>query len=402
MKPVSVGFNLDKASNIQSGLRARFSYKGKQFLYSTGIIVLSENWEKSKQRMNPKKEFGWEVNDQLDEISKVIKKVVISLYIHKSDVITSKQMKFLIDAARQAKQEEAKPVSSTNSVKEFFEDWITKKSKGKDGYFKRRWKTTVNNALEIYPLLRFTDINEAFFSDYVENLADVEQNVNNTINGKVKRMQQLCREAMKYGYTVNPHFNDFRFPGEKLPPVYLTWKEVEKIEQQDPDFYSDAFLFRCYTGVRFSDMKNLNQYMIQKNGGKMVLRFDIVKQRKHHLIFLPKQAYNLWKRNDFNWSRNRNQTENEQIKIIAKRAKLRRLVQIMRHRNDKLEVKQSPIFDIISTHMARRTFAREWYERGGDLNKLREYLGHAELATTLNYIGVENDEVNNEASRLFG
>src|SRR5690606_14645888 len=150
-----------------------------------------------------------------------------------------------------------------------------------------------------------------------------------------------------------------------------------------------------------SDLKHLNRSMLSTNQGRMVIRFNIVKQRKNHLIHLPQRAYELWERNGFDFSRGYNQKENESIKIYAKRSGLDRKVQMLRHRGASVIVEVNPIHEIISTHMARRTFARAWYDRGGDLNKLRVYLGHADLGTTLRYIGVENDEVNSEASKLF-
>jgi len=42
----------------------------------------------------------------------------------------------------------------------------------------------------------------------------------------------------------------------------------------------------------------------------------------------------------------------------------------------------------IHPHDLRRTYARIWYDMGGDLVGLQQNLGHADLKTTLNYVGV--------------
>lgn len=96
------------------------------------------------------------------------------------------------------------------------------------------------------------------------------------------------------------------------------------------------------------------------------------------------------------------QLENRIIKRLVRMAGVKRSVQVVRRQGEKLEAESLPLFRVVSTHTARRTFARAWYDRGGDLNKLREHLGHADLATTLRYVGVEKDETNREAARLFG
>jgi integrase len=399
MKPIKIGVHLDKPREEASVLVCTFSYKGSQYKYFPDISVEVSKWDKAKQRLNHRVAFAWETNDMIDEVVEVIQSVLAAQYKSSSEDVSTKQMRFLIDTERNKAKEIIN--STDNLVKTFFDEWIEEKKKHHEEYYERKWRTTVNDALEVKPFLNFAEINDGFFMAYVDSLIDKE-NLNNTINGKVTRMKQLCREALKYGYKVNPHFANFNFPGERMAPIFLTWDEVEALESQPPKFYSDSFLFRCYTGVRFSDLKLLNKSMLSTNQGRMVIRFNIVKQRKNHLIYLPQKAYEIWERNDFDFSRGFNQKENESIKIYAQRAGLTRQVQTLRHRGSNVIVDVSPIHDIISTHMARRTFARAWYDRGGDLNKLRIYLGHADLSTTLRYIGVENDEVNNEASRLFG
>lgn len=397
MRPINISLHLDNPKGKTSAVFAGFHFRGVQHRYYLGVSVDPLKW--TGQRVNHRIAYAWEINETIEEVLRVIRDVVAHQYTSTDEAISRKQMNFLIDAERN----KAKVVvrATDNLVKTFFEEWIEEKKKHHEDYYFRKWRTTVSDALEINPLLDFADMNDGFFMAYVDSLIDKE-NVNNTINGKVTRMKQLCREALKYGYKVNPHFANFNFPGERMSPIFLTWDEVEALESHPQKFYLDCFLFRCYTGVRFSDLKLLNRSMLSTNQGRMVIRFNIVKQRKNHLIHLPQRAYELWERNGFDFSRGYNQKENESIKIYARRAGLNRKVQTLRHRGAQVMVEVNPIHEIISTHMARRTFARAWYDRGGDLNKLRIYLGHADLSTTLRYIGVENDEVNNEASKLFG
>lgn len=42
----------------------------------------------------------------------------------------------------------------------------------------------------------------------------------------------------------------------------------------------------------------------------------------------------------------------------------------------------------VHPHDLRRTYARIWYDMGGDLVGLQQNLGHADLKTTLGYIGL--------------
>jgi integrase len=154
--------------------------------------------------------------------------------------------------------------------------------------------------------------------------------------------------------------------------------------------------------LRFSDLQSLSKENIEVTRGKRYLRINLTKQKKYHTIFLPDIALKLWEENNYSFKSIHSQQESENLKLAAKVVKLERKIHSVRYRLQKRIVEVKPISELISTHMARRTFARRWYEKGGDLNLLRDYLGHKSLITTLNYIGLESDEANTEAERLFG
>ena len=345
-------------------------------------------------------------------MEKAINSTLTSFQVNGVDPPAQKQMNFAIAAEINRLDNLDGTIEVTEFVEDFFRSWITRKSaKKKDTNYYRRWNVTVQHALEIRPNLRFLDIDENFFRDYVSWIIDEHGNTNNTIAGKVKRMKQLCREAGKYGYKTNPHFEDFTAKEERMPAIYLQWSEVEALEKlkdltEQERYVRDRFIFRCYTGIRSSDMHYLNASMISQNRGKRVLRMEVVKTVKSNSIFLPDKAFQIWENWGFainqhtTW--NHLQVENEVIKKLARRAKLNREVQILRHQGDKALLEISQIWEVISSHTARRTYARAWYDRGGNLNWLREHLGHTDLATTMRYIGIERDEANQEAARLFG
>lgn len=388
---------LDKPNQETSQILFRFYYQGKGYKYFPGVSIKVTDWNPKTHRAHKSKEFFWEFNEKLDKIEKTIFGVIETFKIENRDAPSPKEMKFIIDGELNRTKEVK---LNDDNVRTFFESWIARKRKLHNEAFERRWRTTVDNALHINPFLDFKDIGPDFFRQYVHYLVDIE-NINNTIQSKVNRMQQLCREALKYGIKVNPHFEDFKYKGEKVPPIYLYWEEVEALEQID-DYYVDCFVFRCYTGLRHSDLKGIKQSMLYMDRGKTMLRFDIVKQRKNHAIFIPKKAYQIWERNGFDFGKGALQNENRELKNLAEKAGLKRMINVLKHIGNRPVFESKPLHEVISTHMARRTFARAWYERGGDLNLLRDFLGHSDLSTTLNYIGIENDEASNEAFKLFG
>lgn len=410
MKAIKINFYLDRPSSEKSSILARYSYNGKPYKYYPKISVSTSSWNKSKMRVDHRKEMAWDINDQINKVEKAIKNVLVSYQKNSIDPPATKQINFAIQSEIKRLDEVDPEINVTEFVNDFYRPWIVRKSEKKKEYFKRRWDTTVDDAIEAWPNLKFEDINDDFFHDFVSFLIDDRDNINNTINGKVKRMQQLCREAMKWGYKVHPHFNDFKFPGERIPPIYLKWSEVEAIEKLEgldkrQSYVRDRFLFRCYTGIRISDMKYMHKSMVSFNSGMRILNFEKVKQASRHSIFLSDKAYHLWDRNNFDFTSGKYSTqqwESFYIKEVLKIAEVDREVQVMRHQGSDVKIEYKKLYEVVSSHTARRTYARAWYDRGGDMNMLRENLGHMDLATTLRYVGVEKDETNREAARLFG
>ena len=120
----------------------------------------------------------------------------------------------------------------------------------------------------------------------------------------------------------------------------------------------DAFLFCCYTGLRYSDFVNLNEKNIVKMDGKLWLIFDSVKTGTEvklplNLLFEGKALTLLQKYQG-----------NKELIRIGKLAK------ISKH---------------FSFHSARHTNATLLIYKGANITTVQKLLGHKNLATTQIY-----------------
>lgn len=386
---------LDKPERITSQIVMVFSYNKKSYKFFPSISIKVKDWDSKKYKA--KGEEGWIVNEKILEMQKVIRGILFRMEEARDPNPSQKNMALIILNEMNPKKSKKEDL---NFFVTFVEDYRNRKQSLMSESLYRKFNTMIEDVSAINPLLKFSEIDGNFLNKYIQHLF-VKGNIHNTVHGKIKKIKQMCLEAMKYGVEVNRNFGDVKISEQKNHPVYLLWDEVEALEKLPPNIYLDAFLFRCYTGVRFSDMKNMNPDSILKSGNHKTIPIFLAKQRKKHKIFLPEKAYEIWKRNNFKFSDQYLQPENREIKEFAKTAKLKRNIQTIQYSLQKPSVKIKPIHEIISTHMARRTFARRWFDQGGNLNLLRDYLGHASLNTTLHYIGIESEEANEEASRIF-
>ena len=134
----------------------------------------------------------------------------------------------------------------------------------------------------------------------------------------------------------------------------------------------DAFLFCCYTGLRYSDFVNLNEKNIVKMDGKLWLIFDSVKTGAEvklplSLLFEGK-ALTLLQKYQGKWrsffSIKNNSSVNKELIRIGK------LARINKH---------------FSFHSARHTNATLLIYKGANITTVQKLLGHKNLATTQIY-----------------
>lgn len=412
MKPVAVKFELATKGSESSSVVARFYFSGKPFKFYPGVSVEVKSWKSEKQRLDTRKSHAWEINGILDRVEKAIQNSIYSFHRNRIDEVSVKQMKFTVKSEIERMENEEEPEIITDFVEDFFNMWIKEKAKNKkNSKYEQRHRLVINNALAVRPNLKFSNINDSFFQDFIQYLIEEENNVDSTIYLKVSQLKKICNEAVRYGYRVNPMIRHFTYTSYDVPAVFLNWDEVEALQNlknlsEKERYHRDRFIFRCYTGIRFSEMKYLHAGMIRETGGFKELVSNSEKTIKLNHIHLPDAAYKIWESWDFDMNRfptiNRDNKEGQMMKFLAELAELNRPIQIIRYQGGKPIVTISPIHKIISTHTARRTYARAWYDRGGDPILLQDKLGHYDLKTTLKYIGIQKQESTREAARLFG
>ena len=94
----------------------------------------------------------------------------------------------------------------------------------------------------------------------------------NTVAKHLQNVRTLVNEAISAGYIsadADP-FRNYTIKHEKVEHRFLNPEELKKMEGVKASgklaHVRDAFLFCCYTGLRFSDFRNLREEHVQKQG----------------------------------------------------------------------------------------------------------------------------------------
>lgn len=159
---------------------------------------------------------------------------------------------------------------------------------GRKDNTKESYYTLVKGLEDFFPGLRIKDINYDFLERWVNWQRDVKQLKQNTIIGRLKALRCLMNEAIKRDVlTVDEDpFKAYTIGEMKANKEFLTESELRRLERVcvpngRHGHVRDAFLFCCYTGLRWGDFVSLQSDQL-RNG---VLTVDQLKTG--HIVKIP-------------------------------------------------------------------------------------------------------------------
>lgn len=247
--------------------------------------------------------------------------------------------------------------------------------------------STKKNRLSTYSILSefknkicFNEITPRFIYEF-ETFLHHRNYQTNTIAKHMKHLKSFVNSAIDKGYMdANDYaFKRYRIKGCEGKHAYLIPDEILKLEnlelqgkKESLTHSLDAFLFCCYTGLRYSDFTNMTEKNILKIEGKPWIIYKSVKTGTEvklplDLLFEGK-AWKMLKKYQHRWNEffmlKSNSTVNKELMRIAKLAK------IEKH---------------FSFHSARHTNATLLIYRGANITTVQKLLGHRNISTTQIY-----------------
>ena len=249
---------------------------------------------------------------------------------------------------------------------------------------KENLMTTITVLQEFRPGLDFKDITYTFLKEFEVHLKEKGNSVN-TIAKHLRQLRTLVNEAINQGYIPSDAypFRKYKIKQEKGRKEFLTPDELKRLENLDVDkklrHVLDAFLFCCYTGLRYSDFCQLTPENIIRVNGKRWLYFKSVKTDVEirlplHLLFEGK-ALAVLERYDIVTDFAKIGPNSEANKYLVQLAALAR---IRKH---------------ITYHTARHTCATLLVHQGVPITTVQKLLGHTSVRTTEVYSEVLSNTI---------
>jgi integrase len=232
------------------------------------------------------------------------------------------------------------------------------------------WRSIIKHlkAFSHRDMIKFKDIDRRFCMDFAEYLRNTV--APNTGNGYFAKFKQALYKSIEDGINeINPA-SRITIKKKSTYREFLTLEEIKKIEKTDfikPQL-KNAFLFSCFTGLRFVDIKDLkfenirNSFLIfQQNKTAEPLRIKLHSTAKD----IIENQKSLMKR------------ENGLLFDLPKYENCRY--------NMHLLIRKSGIDKKITFHCGRHTFATMCLTYDIDLYTVSKLLGHTDIKHTQIY-----------------
>ena len=245
---------------------------------------------------------------------------------------------------------------------------------------KRNRMTTCSLIEEFRPRTTFRDVDTRFVFEFERYLYNRNLQTN-TVAKHMKHLRLFVNSAIDNGYLdqENYAFRRYRIKTKEFKHVFLTSEEINKLEQMvftgrniSLQHTLEAFLFCCYTGLRYSDFINLtSDNIVEINKRPWIVyrsvKTDVEVKIPLSLLFDGKALLVVRKYRDrLNkfFALKSNSIVNKELIRIGKLAK------IEKH---------------FSFHSARHTNATLLMEKGAKITTVQKLLGHRSISTTQIY-----------------
>ena len=402
---VRASFNLrkpksDKPTNIYLVCRVN----GRQIRLSTGVKVYPEQWNEKKQeayvscRLTELDNVNNTItNEKLTELKASFVEYKYYLCQHPNEMEQGVELlrKFIYKDTMVKKQE------TENVIHWLRNAIIADKNIGestKADYVKQiKFFEAFLNETGRYPI-GFSDINLPLIKDYESYLLNKEvgkgkTTKTTTVGNKVEKIICILKRAEQQGM-IDSHeagLDKYKKPRSKegdSNDIYLTEEEIGKMYALElsgmEEQVRDLFVLQCWIGQRFKDTQSINDGII-KNDGNII---EIIQEKTKHKVSIPLLpiAKEILAKYENKFPIFTNQTALNYLTRIGKKAGITRLHTVVEHRGDEVTTKQVPVYKLIKTHTARRSFICNMLLRGYDAHLIMKITGHNDVESFQKYV----------------
>ena len=383
-------------SNGLLPIYVRLTVDGKRLEFSTKKFVEKSKWSSELAKMKGTTDEARSINSYLDLMKSKVLDAQMEL-LHRNETLSIENFKNKL-LGTEERQRMLVPIfqDHNNKIKELV---------GKEyaSGTLERYTTSLKHTIEFmqwkYNIsdIDITKIDHAFISDYEFWLRSVRNCANNTAVKYIKNFNKIIKICLANDWLDKNPFANYKSKVKEVERVYLSEEEVQAIIEKEfkterLSLVRDIFLFSCFTGLAYIDVKNLTKSHISFgiDGEQWIFTHRQKTESASKIPILPMTQMIIDKYENHPQSNNQdkllpilsNQKMNAYLKEIAAVC----------------EIEKELTF-----HIARHTFATTvTLTNGVPIESVSKMLGHKNLRTTQHYAKVLDRKVSEDMKILKG
>src|SRR5690606_12208286 len=372
----------------------RLTVDGKRLEFSTKKFVEKIKWSNELSKMKGTTEEARSINSYLDLMKAKVLEAQMEL-LHRNEGLTIENFKRKI-LGTEERQRMLVPIfqDHNNKIKELV---------GKEYALGtlERYTTSLKHTIEFMQWkynvsdIDITKIDHAFITDYEFWLRSVRNCANNTAVKYIKNFNKIIKICLANDWLDKNPFANYKSKVKEVERVYLTEAEIQSIIEKDfkterLSLVRDIFLFSCFTGLAYIDVKNLTKSHISYgiDGEKWIFTYRQKTESASKIPIRPVTQIIIDNYSEHPQCLN----ENRLLPILS---------------NQKMNAYLKEIAGIceinkeLTFHIARHTFATTvTLSNGVPIESVSKMLGHKNLRTTQHYAKVLDRKVSDDMKLL--
>ncbi|RTZ03107.1 site-specific integrase [Flavobacterium sp. GSP6] len=374
----------------QLPIYVRLTVDGKRMEFSTKKFIDSAKWLPEMSKMKGNTENARSLNEYLDLLRSKVFDIQMEL-IHRNESLTIEVFKNRLLGIKEH-EHMLIPIfkDHNNKIKELV---------GKEyapGTLER-YNTSLKHTVEFlewkYKVsdIDINKIDHAFITEYEFYLRSVRNCANNTAVKYLKNFNKIIKICLANHWIERNPFANYKSKVKEVERVYLSEDEIQNILNKDfkterLSLVRDIFLFSCFTGLAYIDVKNLTKSHISFgiDGEKWIFTHRQKTESASKIPILPITQMIIDKYEDHPECNN----QNKLLPILSNQKMNAYLKEIA----GVCEIEKELTF-----HIARHTFATTvTLTNGVPIESVSKMLGHKNLRTTQHYAKVLDKKVSED------
>jgi site-specific recombinase XerD len=265
----------------------------------------------------------------------------------------------------------------------------------------KKYETTCKH-LEDFIKLKFkrsdlslTEITPMFVNDFEYYLKTNRKCNNNSTIKYIKNFKKIVLIAIANGWMKSNPFSNIKYHFDEVDMAFLTEEELNRLMDKEFDIerlklVKDIYIFCCFTGLAFIDVKNLTNEDIEEKDGRLWIKKKRQKTKNWCNIPLLAPALNLINK----YKNHPTCIKNGVVLPVLSNQKLNAYLKEIA---DLCEIKKN-----LSMHTARHTFATTvTLSNQVSMEVVSKMLGHSSINMTKKYARVVDDLINRDMQKIY-